>query len=94
MGSYRRAIALPFSRKFSPSGFSLKKGHPPPGNVRFTDDMKIGNPIKNRVKVSERQGRFIVTGDGLEIVVPTLRTARRLGVTLRRAMAEKATTFG
>ncbi|MEI9897355.1 MAG: hypothetical protein WDN28_26730 [Chthoniobacter sp.] len=48
--------------------------------------MKIGNPIKERVKVSERRGRFVVSGDGMEIVTPTLRSARRLGVALRRAM--------
>ncbi|MDR3405173.1 MAG: hypothetical protein P4L99_21945 [Chthoniobacter sp.] len=56
--------------------------------------MKIGNPIKDRVKVTERRGRFVVSGDGMEIVTPTLRSARRLGVALRRAMDEKYTTLG
>ena len=48
--------------------------------------MKIGNPIKKLVKVTERRGRFVVTTDTMEIVTPTLRSARRLGVVLRRTM--------
>jgi hypothetical protein len=48
--------------------------------------MKIGNPAKKLVKVSECQGRFIVKTDTMEIVTPTLRSARRLGVVLRRVL--------
>lgn len=48
--------------------------------------MKIGNPIKNRIKVCERRGRYVVETDTMEIVTPTLRSARRLGVVLRRLM--------
>jgi hypothetical protein len=48
--------------------------------------MKIGNPIKGLVKITERRGRYFVTSDTLEIVTPTLRSARRLGVVLRRVM--------
>jgi hypothetical protein len=48
--------------------------------------MKIGNPIKGLVKISTRSGNYVVTGDTLEIVTPTLRSARRFGVMLRRAM--------
>jgi hypothetical protein len=53
-------------------------------------EMKIGNPIKSQVKISERRGNFVVTGDMLEIVTPTLRSARRFGVMLRRAMERTA----
>ena len=52
--------------------------------------MKIGNPIKALVKVSERRGRYFVTTDTMEIVTPTLRAARRLGVVLRRVMDHPA----
>jgi hypothetical protein len=48
--------------------------------------MKSGNPIKGQVKISERSGNFVVTGEMLEIVTPTLRSARRIGVVLRRMM--------
>jgi len=50
--------------------------------------MKIGNPIKGRIKISERRGHYVVTGDMIEIVTPTLRSARRLGVVLRRVMGQ------
>jgi hypothetical protein len=52
--------------------------------------MKIGNPIKSQVKISERRGNFVVTGDTFEIVTPTLRSARRFGVVLRRIMDRAA----
>jgi len=52
--------------------------------------MKIGNPIKSQVKISERRGCYVVVTDKLEIVTPTLRSARRLGVVLRRAMDQAA----
>jgi hypothetical protein len=54
--------------------------------MRIIYEMKIGNPIKGQVKISERRGNYIVTGDTLEIVTPTLRSARRFGVVLRRVM--------
>jgi hypothetical protein len=52
--------------------------------------MKIGNPIKRQVKISERRGSFVVATDKLEIVAPSLRSARRMGVVLRRAMEQAA----
>lgn len=54
--------------------------------MRFPSKMKIGNPIKRLVKISERRGCYVVTSNTLEIVTPTLRSARRLGVVLRRVM--------
>jgi hypothetical protein len=48
--------------------------------------MKIGNPVKQRIKIAERRGAFVVMNDTMEIVAPSLRLARRLGVVLRRAM--------
>jgi len=57
-----------------------------PTEQRFLRKMKIGNPIKCLVKISERRGCYVVTNDTLEIVTPTLRSARRIGVVLRRVM--------
>jgi hypothetical protein len=54
--------------------------------MRFSIEMKIGNPIKQLVKISERRGCYVVSSDTLEIVTPTLRSARRLGVVLRKVM--------
>jgi hypothetical protein len=48
--------------------------------------MKIGNPIKLLVKISERRGNYVVASDTMEIVTPALRSARRMGVALRRLM--------
>ena len=56
--------------------------------------MKIGNPIKGRVKISERRGHFVVTSDTMEIVTPTLHLARRLGVALRKAMDQANAIHG
>jgi hypothetical protein len=50
--------------------------------------MKIGDPIKEQVKLIARSGYFVVTTETLEIRASTRRAAGRLGVTLRRAMAK------
>jgi hypothetical protein len=55
---------------------------------RLTHELKIGNPIKDRVKLSERHGLFVVTCDTMEIVTPSRRATRRLGVRLRKVMDE------
>jgi len=52
--------------------------------------MKIGDPIKDKIKVEELRGRYVVTNDTMEIVAPTRRSALRFGVVLRRRMAVEA----
>ena len=54
--------------------------------------MNIGNPVKLLVKVTQSRGRFIVSGDNMEISASTLHLARRLAVTLRRTMDEGCPT--
>jgi hypothetical protein len=55
--------------------------------------MKIGNPIKLQISVSERRGRFVVTTGTMEMFTATRRDARRLGVVLRRTMDDPASTL-
>jgi hypothetical protein len=58
---------------------------------RFSFAMKIGHPVKKRVRVGEQPGCFCVYADEQPIIrTCRLRDARRMAVVLRRSLADPA----
>lgn len=57
--------------------------------MRFSYGMKIGHPVKKRVRVAKQPGCFYVYADDQPIIrTCRLRDARRMAVVLRRSLAD------